>query len=75
MTWNQHYWGLDPDLIVFAGNGQGELWAEDDAEFIASTNALFDPQIDLGTTDVYKQPQTIEQVRAHFRRRPEIPQE
>jgi hypothetical protein len=128
---NQHNWGLDPDLIVFAGNGQGEPWAfdsavdiageypvvkvaaifseegrkymlwntsfqgfvfsqalfwtryhhpnlpeiEDDAEFIASTNALFDPQIDLGTTDVYKQPQTIEQVRAHFRRRPEIPQE
>jgi hypothetical protein len=119
---NQHNWGLDPDLIVFAGNGQESLWAfdsavdmtgeypvvevagmfsdegrkymlwntsfqrfvfaqalfwiryhhpnlpevEDDAEFIASVNALFDPEIDLGATDVYRQPQTIEEIRALF---------
>ena len=119
---NQHGWGLDPDLIVFAGSGQESLWAFDsavnidgeypvieiggifskegrnymlwntsfhrfiftqvlfwtrhlhpalpevinDAEFIASINALFDPGIDLGATDVYKQPQTIEEIRAHF---------
>jgi hypothetical protein len=122
---NQHNWGLDSDLIVFAGSGQESLWAfdsavdmtgefpvievagifsegrrkymlwntsfqrfifsqalfwtryhhpnlpevEDDAGFIASINALFDPGIDLGTTDVYKQPQTIEEIRAHFQHR------
>jgi hypothetical protein len=126
---NRHGWGLDPDLIVFAGSGQESLWAFDsavsingeypiveiggifseegrnymlwntsfhrfifaqtlfwarhlhpalpevleDAEFIASINALFDPEIDLGTTDVYKQPQTIEEIRAHFWCKSETP--
>ena len=58
LFWARH---LHPSLSEF----------DDDAKLMVSINALVDPEIDIGTTDIFDQPATMEEIRMWFRTRQE----